>query len=179
MNNKVNLNSNAPLEAVTLYAEVPFVDFHYNNAKPDYTARISEYSEKRLTLTAENGVNVETSNGSLSVNGTDVSLSTHNHDNRYPKWYGCSNVCIYPATKIIDNKNNQYSEQLILYSELNNIFGVNNCDYYNTICFVSNGDWASNEFQCTAFAYKNGWHVRFTEQITGNARINFLVLYFT
>lgn len=178
LNNKVNLNSNAALEAITLYAEVPFVDFHYNNSASDYTSRIAEYSDGRLTIEAPNGINIS-SDAELQVNGTGVSLSSHNHDTRYPKWYRCANLRLYPGTKIIMGLSSQYSQQLIGFDELNDVFGVNNCGITNTACFVSNGDGVLNECQVTSFAYTNGWHVRFSTNISTHVRISFLIIYFS
>ena len=96
----------------------PFIDFHYNNSESDHTTRIAEYSEKRLTIEAPNGINVSTA-ASLQVNALDVSLSSHNHDTRYPKWYRCANLRLYPGTKVITGISSQYSQQLIGFDELN------------------------------------------------------------
>ena len=178
MNNKVTIRSVAALGPIEIFEQAPFIDFHFNNSESDYTARICEYEEGRLTFNSPNGINIATDK-SLQVNLMDVALANHNHDTRYPKWYRCQNLRLYPGTKVITGLNTQYSQQLIGYDELNDTFGVSNCNLANTACFVSNGDWPSNKCQVTSFAYTNGWHVGFNSNISGQVRINFLIIYFS
>lgn len=159
-------------------AASPFLDFHYNNSESDHTTRICEYTEGRLTLEAPNGINVST-DASLQVNSYDVSLSSHNHDTRYPRIQsGQTNVKCLLGTKVLTALSSQYSQQLFSFAELKDMFGVSSCSMANTACFASNGDWSANKCQVTAFLHANGWHVGFNTNISGLVRVNYLVLYF-
>ena len=179
LDNKVTKRALGEFTNIEVYGvSSPFIDFHYDNSESDYTSRIAEYSNGRLTIEAPNGINIS-SDAELQVNGTGVSLSSHNHDTRYPKWYRCANLRLYPGTKVITGISSQYSQQLIGFDELNDVFGVSNCGIGNTACFASNGDWVANECQVTSFAYTNGWHVIFSTNISGQVRISFLIIYFS
>ena len=178
MNNKVTIRSVAALGSIEIFEQTPFIDFHYNNSNSDYTARICEYEEGRLTFNSTNGINIATDK-SLQVNLTNVSLANHNHDTRYPRIQsGQTNVKCLLGTKVLTALSTQYSQQLFSFAELKDMFGVSSCSMANTACFVSNGDWTANECQVTAFIHTNGWHVGFTSNISGSVRINYLVIYF-
>ena len=178
LDNKISKRGLGEFTNIELYGTPPFIDFHHNNSESDHTSRIAEYSNGRLTIEAPNGINIS-SNTELQVNGTGVSLSSHNHNTIYPRTQsGHTNVRALYGTKVITGISTQYSQQLFSFNELKDLFGVSSCNMANTACFVSNGDWNANNCQMTSFSIPNGWHVGFSTNISGLVRVNYLVLYF-
>ena len=56
---------------IELYAEIPYIDFHYKSSSTDYNARIAAYDDQNLSVQCP---------GTLFVNNKRISTEDHNHN---------------------------------------------------------------------------------------------------
>lgn len=73
------------------------------------------------------------------------------------------------------------SVHLFTFTKLNTIFGATDCGNENTIVFVANGDGGSKDAHvdgATCLPKQEAWYATFDRSVTGNIRINYLVVYF-
>ncbi len=73
------------------------------------------------------------------------------------------------------------SLKLFTYSELNTLFGATDCNNENTTLFVVNGDGNTKDAHvdgATCLPKEETWYATFDKSVSGNIRINYLVVYF-
>lgn len=79
----VAINATGTSNSLELYGSTPFLDFHFNNSSSDYTSRIIEREQGKLSIDAPNGTNITKAIEVWSSNTPVIDFHYGNHTGDY------------------------------------------------------------------------------------------------
>ncbi len=133
LSNKITVKSIASLNCLELFADMPYIDFHFGSSSADYTSRIIEISSGTLNIPGNLSVDGTFTSGNIEPKSIYCGAVFTNEEKTatYSALEGKSYVDVY-----ISCSTHSYARILRVYSGTYNGFVVYNSSQYNLRGYV-------------------------------------------